>query len=489
MSYRPIQVFVCILVGIGMFAADGSIRIDRREPRELEYSAVRITNIATKKVYKLPAVLPPGAYLIEVIGGNDVIYQEIEFIHHESPRSRELEDLESGIVHASIVGIPQVRIPCGGILVIFEAALRLHGASFITEDEDANEVPRDLMRESLHGAPLCATSTADTIKVWEQIAVRYKLPEIHVILIDSDPTSIIKWLRKGNIPFGFSPDGGLFAIVSASYSGYGELDIREGDSWDRLRHPVRLHQLWVMTADSSSRETPVEALTATDRREDELPPGDISIVTTKYKKELNLITADFFAERKKLRIITLATGKKDISLNSFVSGEVTFYSLDQVQKLIAETNSRLVIALDGMKLSAMSDYIQARLPNPRDIHPSVRHADLIEASSAQKHFDALEASIRTASLAADDFSLDFEVSSSPRQASFSLSTVKKPGLYSALTDHTFFNLYRGEYTYTVSRDGYKVGTGPANLVDDPRMHLSCTLVQLGSAGISKCDFF
>lgn len=77
--------------------------------------------------------------------------------------------------------------------------------------------------------------------------------------------------------------------------------------------------------------------------------------------------------------------------------------------------------------------------------------------------------------------MDLRVTSAPAQAAFRIEAEGGGSVRATATDDDLKNLYRGLYTYTVTRNGYKTVKAPLNLIDEDGRVLVCRLVKATDA--------
>jgi hypothetical protein len=164
----------------------------------------------------------------------------------------------------------------------------------------------------------------------------------------------------------------------------------------------------------------------------------------------------------------------------------TVYDVRQVQSILGDAKRQALVELDGPDLEPLRLYVEKRFPTGEQL-PVQRYewnpgglvsADSVRSVSSDvtRFYDSLKTLKAIA--------VDLKVSSRPTEAAVTVTAITKK--VTATTDSTM-NLFRGLYSYTILKPGFKVVTGELDLVNDSR-GLDCLLHQDGQPdGPTPCN--
>jgi len=143
----------------------------------------------------------------------------------------------------------------------------------------------------------------------------------------------------------------------------------------------------------------------------------------------------------------------------------------------SDTQSFLMKRLTRPEFAAMRDYVALQFPRS----PTADHLDpalgipAVSRPAALAYSEMVSAFVKR--IGANPLAVTLEISSQPTGAMVDLRTAAVRGPESA-TNATLKNVYRGLYTFRVTKPTYKPAMGTLNLVDDDRPHLDCALALL-----------
>ncbi len=149
---------------------------------------------------------------------------------------------------------------------------------------------------------------------------------------------------------------------------------------------------------------------------------------------------------------------------------------------IATTTQSALLQRFGRRqeFAAMKDYVAARFPSPPE--PTGRDplsgAPVVPANDGRAYADGVVAFLNR--LGANPLAVNLDIVTLPAGAEVELRTAAVAGP-ATRSDATLVNVYRGLYSFRVSKAQFKPATGQLNLVDDDRQRFECTLARADDA--------
>lgn len=254
-------------------------------------------------------------------------------------------------------------------------------------------------------------------------------------------------------------------------------------------------------------------------RPERVEPGDASNRTSPEEtKERAREIADTITPRLEQILAAFREARKNLPVETAPTGQV--YPRGAIAALLDDTERGLLEALPGNELTAMRDYVQdlfrqARvalglLPGPQaalQLSAPVRLAALhsallqpgqpasasLDKGATDSWLDRIERAIEKilAYSKDDDLLVDLCVKSVPKnRARFWMRPLSydPPVPPSVNTNGRLPNIWRGLYSYSVERKGFKQVTSRLNLVDNSDSVLDCKLAALSAEDVAlPCD--
>jgi hypothetical protein len=149
---------------------------------------------------------------------------------------------------------------------------------------------------------------------------------------------------------------------------------------------------------------------------------------------------------------------------------------------IATSTQSLVIQRLGRRpeFAAMKDYVAARFPSPPE--PTGRDplsgAPVVPVTEGRAYADGVVAFLNRLGTKQLAVNLDIVTVPDGAEVEFKTAAVAGPATRS---DATLVNIYRGLYSFRVSKALFKSAIGQLNLVDDDRQRFECTLARADDA--------
>ena len=184
--------------------------------------------------------------------------------------------------------------------------------------------------------------------------------------------------------------------------------------------------------------------------------------------------------------LTKVTQLQPVSPPPSASVTGTVYDYRHVQSALTDAKRRTLAELHGPDLEPLRLYVEKKFPTGEQLpvqryewnRSGVVSADSVRAASGD--VNRLYESLKTLK----GIAVDLKIASQPTEASVTVAAITKR--LSATTDSTL-SLFRGLYSYTVVKPGFKTVTGELDLVNDSR-GLECTLHQdVGPDGPTPCN--
>jgi hypothetical protein len=148
----------------------------------------------------------------------------------------------------------------------------------------------------------------------------------------------------------------------------------------------------------------------------------------------------------------------------------TAYSTSDVNFILSgiRTDSFARIPPDDEPLR---QYLARRLPEPIE---DLESSGFVPKERAESFFESIK-DVLTKLMKVHSFVIDIKVASTPSQARFELVPTMGASI-STTTNDTITNVYRGEYTYVISKAGYKEVTEHLNFIERSGTTLECQLL-------------
>jgi hypothetical protein len=148
-------------------------------------------------------------------------------------------------------------------------------------------------------------------------------------------------------------------------------------------------------------------------------------------------------------------------------GQDKGFNADDVNGILTNTSREILKKLPAND-APLIHYVQAKIPKPVD-----NSKVLVSKSEAESKFGALQGLLRGLN-AMPSFVLDLTINTSPSGAKFDL--IPPVGSSSSVaTNSILTNVYRGEYSYSISKKGYKSVSGTINFIERSGDVLECVL--------------
>ena len=143
--------------------------------------------------------------------------------------------------------------------------------------------------------------------------------------------------------------------------------------------------------------------------------------------------------------------------------------------IASSAQTTLMDRLTRPQFAAMKDYVALRFPTqvtPDTVDPVLGHP-VVSRVKANAYVSEVKGFINRVS--ASPLAIDLTIRTNPPGAAINFKTTAVQGP-TAYSDTTIMNVYRGLYSYTVTKTSFKPVSGSINLVDDDSSRFECTLV-------------
>lgn len=169
--------------------------------------------------------------------------------------------------------------------------------------------------------------------------------------------------------------------------------------------------------------------------------------------------------------------KRQGSAQSFISG----YDPDEVIGGITEGKRKLIEGLSGDKLAGLRSYVQLFYPVPTKSSlkmvssTGLGNTLVVESSKNEVFISSLQFIEKVRNVTSSDrLVINLTVKSDPSTADYDMWP--DGGQHrTTSTNSTLDNVYRGYYTYRITKSGYKTIEQPLNLIDSDGRTLDCSL--------------
>lgn len=143
------------------------------------------------------------------------------------------------------------------------------------------------------------------------------------------------------------------------------------------------------------------------------------------------------------------------------------FNADDVNTIVADTSEKIIKKLPPDD-APLIYYVRHKTPKPVDSEKV-----FVAKSEAESKFSALKDLLSKLS-SLPSFQLDLTINTTPEKANFELIPPVGSRL-SAATNTTLTNLYRGEYEYSLTKNGYKPVRGTIDFIERSGKILECEL--------------
>jgi hypothetical protein len=478
---RPYLVIAALVFGVmvvGVYAQESELEITRR-PHSPEDS-IRLINLDTKGTIDetnnaSKFFVSPGLYLIEETNpSNEVVLREIEFVDKTSDKEREVGWWQ-GMGPDLVFRGPNTFSPMSGCAEIQELVLlemRRYGIASVTN------APIYLERDQAF--PCGPTSTAffdqSGTKGFVLTVRKESAPPWATVIRHLDGTLPFLFLirnKQFRLVDGISAKDDLYALADGKYLPF-----------YKLMDP-RLFELWSITATPAnlSRNAFEEYL----RHWPEIFPAG-NAESNQLRNELTPIRDEIVEDFLHLSRFRLYVGERELPhlpqsalpllepVSHGIIEETEFgYQTSAVSGLLLTYQSRVEKDLDYPAFTGLQSYFRA---NQKQF--DVPRGNYISVVAARKLIDGFVHVVDRIIASTDDISVTLKFNTSPPMETENSELRIKPSegrVPSVYSQGGARNLYRGYYSFCVSKPGYDPVGGKLDLIDQPGTHLDCDLAR------------
>lgn len=206
---------------------------------------------------------------------------------------------------------------------------------------------------------------------------------------------------------------------------------------------------------------------------------DINALNREYRSKLDQVEQRLLQAQSALPIVTERT---NVSFKYPFGKEVRGWRRSDVVKQRTSIKQQLINSLDREEYQGMRSYVNEYYPDNR----SIVVKDGVVPADAGNPFDDI--SIFLQKLHSErGLSRDITIQTKPDNAVFRIRPTAGGREWSTTSNSNINGIYRGLYTYSITKAGYKPINETLNLVDERVSNLNCQLHKINEAeGPNPC---